>query len=708
MIRALYVSYLLSWCFACSLLKQAVADQGGVLGADGHPVQDGFQSLPRTSEEPTLRRSAERIRDIMDAIHQQQHPPKSTCKSRRLLVVQFSQTMEGIGSLLKLLTAGLAEAAHSNRTLVWGLDLPYSFANTRQLWHSAVQHKPLSVSGIDLFCENGWLHQGGGPYSCFFQHLSTCSVEDAEMEELVELGRRGFSDESRLKIMEPRRGPACFHPPFNMPLFKKCKGDGAMERHEWAAALAGYAFRLKPQLKKTFDKRRAGAWPIEAGGKVACQCGNRTISNSSLGKVWGFHVRHGDTKAMPKLYGNKRWYPLSEFLKAAQEKARGLGATSYRQTCQNAEDGTHGDQCSRCTPSQSSQLLPSAILVTSDNPDMPGEVQSACSPEELAQWPGGASVAPCIFFPEPSQRYRTTHGHVAAMEGACELGTCAMYPDIALYYRNLNDQSPEARAKRIFRTIVEGIEDLYMLSHAHLLVGTASSHFSVMGVLLSWARYGVPPGAENVIFMDKELVEAGVVQCGFLHTNFNKTSEIALEKGHMRWTMHTRRFREGLEDGLAYKEDHDASKMELMINLRMEQNLPKLPENVFRTEVERWTGGKNFLWPGECPLPGMDTNDIDQKISYATELNNWGGAHFFLHTDQAMKCWLVAQSVLEELLTSTVGRNETKRNEISALLDVLQGNLETAHKQFFPYYLGKAVIDYLLISRIAGEGQVGS
>lgn len=77
--------------------------------------------------------------------------------------------------------------------------------------------------------------------------------------------------------MEPRRGPACYHPPVDIPLFKKLtlfgretnKNDEnrTMERHEWAAALAAYVFRLKPSLKKIFDHWRVRVWPIEAGGE---------------------------------------------------------------------------------------------------------------------------------------------------------------------------------------------------------------------------------------------------------------------------------------------------------------------------------------------------------------------------------------------------------------------------------------------------------
>lgn len=273
---------------------------------------------------------------------------------------------------------------------------------------------------------------------------------------------------------------------------------------------------------------------------------------------------------------------------------------------------------------------------------MPSEVQSACSTEELDKWPGGASFAPCILFPEPSQRYRTLFGHIAAMEGACELGTCALYPDIAQYYRMHNDQNPEVRAKRIFRTIVEGIEDLYALSYANVLAGTAASYFTVMGSLLFWARYGVPPGAKNVIYMDGELVESGVVQCGFLHTNFNKTSEIALDKAlgaHALDDAYAKVYR-GIRrcPGLQRRARCFEKGVTVMLNLRMEQNLPKLPESVFRTEVKRWTRKQSFVWPGKCPLPGQNSNGNDQMINYAENLTNWGGIHFFLHTEQAMKC----------------------------------------------------------------------
>lgn len=82
---------------------------------------------------------------------------------------------------------------------------------------------------------------------------------------------------------------------------------------------------------------------MRRGGKVARRCClNRTMSHSVTGnvsgKVWGSHVRHGDTKAMSKLYGNKRWYPFSEYLKAAREKAHVLASESCYQARRNGNE----------------------------------------------------------------------------------------------------------------------------------------------------------------------------------------------------------------------------------------------------------------------------------------------------------------------------------------------------------------------------------
>jgi hypothetical protein len=69
------------------------------------------------------------IAELMARIHAQQHPHTTApflsraeaCSQARLLVMQYvPESFEGICSILKSLMLGLAQAAWSNRTLIWG------------------------------------------------------------------------------------------------------------------------------------------------------------------------------------------------------------------------------------------------------------------------------------------------------------------------------------------------------------------------------------------------------------------------------------------------------------------------------------------------------------------------------------------------------------------------------------------------------------
>lgn len=128
------------------------------------------------------------MKKIMKYLQDQQHPPKESCKSRRLLMTQFIQgNFEGLGSIIKVIMMGIAEAAHSNRTLIWGLDLPFIFERARHEWYNKdleEGHKTF-IKGFEFDC--GSSYQGGGPYGCFFEQLSTCTIEDISGTELLQI-----------------------------------------------------------------------------------------------------------------------------------------------------------------------------------------------------------------------------------------------------------------------------------------------------------------------------------------------------------------------------------------------------------------------------------------------------------------------------------------------------------------------------------------
>jgi hypothetical protein len=147
------------------------------------------------------------IKKLMKYLHDHQHPPKESCKSRRLLITQFIQgNFEGLGSIIKVIMMGLSEAAHSNRTLIWGLDLPFIFERARDEWFNkdlSEEHRTF-IKGFGFDCESSI--QGGGPYGCFFEQLSTCSIEDISDIDVKNLAENGFNDDNRVKFLESRRG----------------------------------------------------------------------------------------------------------------------------------------------------------------------------------------------------------------------------------------------------------------------------------------------------------------------------------------------------------------------------------------------------------------------------------------------------------------------------------------------------------------------
>lgn len=207
-------------------------------------------------------RGLDDVRLLLRMLHAQQHPPKPLCATTRLLVVQFAhESFEGLGSILKLVALGLAQAAFSNRTLVWGLDLSPILEYTRAEWEGGYP----TVHGQRLRCDAGG---GGGAMNCFFAPLSSCSLADVTWEELRGLGVAGFDDSARVRLLEARRSVAAYHLPAGV-----LRRGSRWPRHLWAGALALYAFRLQPGLVTAFEaRRRALGWAAD----TAC-----------------VHVRHG-------------------------------------------------------------------------------------------------------------------------------------------------------------------------------------------------------------------------------------------------------------------------------------------------------------------------------------------------------------------------------------------------------------------------------
>eukprot|EP01041_Mallomonas_annulata_P002553 gene2553-4986_t len=619
------------------------------------------------------------IEEIMNAIHIQQHPEKHVCLSRRLLILQFdARSFEGIGSILRIVYMGLAEAAHSNRTLVWGLDLPYLFDRTRKLWQgnhylsnrsSRLTSSLLNINDISLNC-TGWRKQGGGPYSCFFKKLSSCSLMDATYDELQNLALNGFEDRNRLKLQDA--------------------GNRGLDiRHKWAAALAAYAFRLKPNLKTIFEQKWFNLMQ-EADIGV------------SSGQIWGMHIRHGDVSALTAVYQNRIVYSFEEFFIAARDKARRL-YKFQSQTCNaiNGNDGNDNKNTSSSSSSCSSScnednsedengdnsfntdtnrnlssptkkhlLLPRGIFIASDNPNTSTIIHNLNIQTILNNWP------------DSSQRFRTNHGsHTVAADGGCILQSCALPWDILQEYTTTTTTTTTAaaastttatatattdrmyepavpRENRIMRVLLESIEDLFYLSKTDVLITQMTSHYSTYATLLI-----------------KEVSE-GSLHCAFIHSGAN-LSAIPAGRGAERWNRLTHKFFQGLSEDYCdanldinftlnefqqqmFKQDRcssinntsksnnnivdnmkqfgsssytssstsseDSCLEPILFNtgsdrfrLRMEDNLPMFPHSAFEIEVQGWLGTV------ESELPEGNNEDREGKESRESSFTIWPG-----------------------------------------------------------------------------------
>ena len=267
------------------------------------------------------------VKQVLAQLHAQQHPPKGQCKTKRLLVTQFANSFEGLGSILKLVLLGLAEAAHENRTLIWGLDLPFMFENSREEWYDNVTHtgrRDVDIEGRDGFrfdCGSYQHYDGSGPYACFFQALSSCTIDDVSFAELRGMGPGGFDDGARVRIQEERRAPgAAYHYPVYNPAYTTLVDDYPYPvrnlRHKWAAALGAYVFRPKGDVLAWLEGRRRAVWPPHLGGtrrEPGCsRCDGPPEGDG--GRLWGLHVRHGDLKALKDVYVPNAFPYLAPYL----------------------------------------------------------------------------------------------------------------------------------------------------------------------------------------------------------------------------------------------------------------------------------------------------------------------------------------------------------------------------------------------------------
>jgi glycosyltransferase involved in cell wall biosynthesis len=574
--------------------------------------------------------SSPAVRALLAAYAARQAPPKSACRSTRLLVTHLDdEHFEGLGSVLGEVLGALGEAAHSNRTLVWGLGLPYMLDRTRDEWAAPLGSRGAGrvwwPRGEPLDCSS-WEGSGGGAWACFFRALSTCSLEDASVDELVALGADPYNNSARLKLMEHRRGVAAFTVPAAAaaPDFAAAAAGARSPRHAMAAATAGYLFRLAPRVAAAVEARRADLWGGRAG--VACPRGAPPAPANRSGPVWAMHVRRGDVARNAAVYGNRRLFSFDAMLAEAARAAHAAVAAG--------------------------RPAPAAIYVASDGAAAEW-VEDVCARRAAAgaAFPGG--VLPAVFAAAAGERFTSPLGsHTAAADGGCQAECALEATDVLALRTAAAKPGAEPSAVRMMRVLAEAAEELFLLSRADEFIGQASSFFSTSAMLLGWAHRAGGADAAATHMPDAAGVAAGTVQCGLIAAGLNATAAIPAGRGHERWIAVSKRFIGGVtpEDtaecgghttGYLFGCDIPARRM------RFDALLPLMPAGVFAREARRWLGAPAHarVWDGECPLldedwEAADGADVHDALRFAAlSFDAAEGHRASAHQGQAFACW---------------------------------------------------------------------
>jgi glycosyltransferase involved in cell wall biosynthesis len=593
------------------------------------------------------------------ALHAQQHPPRSECRSRRLLLVQNpARHFEGLASSMNQVVVGLAQAAHGNRTLIWGLSLPYLFDRTRPLWEPAADGGDAGAArvsdaarGLPMDGCARWKGRGGGPHACFFLPLSSCSLADVSPAELAALRADALNDGARVKMMEARRGVAAYHVPAEGPMAEAAlRAAGAAQPNvAWSAALAAYTFRLRPRVRAALEARREALWwggGGEAGAAAAVTADGRSgggggAAAPARGAVWSVHVRHGDVRALAGTYRNRRVFTFEDFWLAAL----GAGARTRK-----------GEG-------------PSLLFFASDSTDGAAWAAELAASGRLArEWPRRLPPVPRLATPDPASRFLSPLGsHTSAADGACIGRVCALPPEnVTELLRAAAKPDAVPAAVRLFTVFSDAVEDLFLLSSGDMLLAQCSSFFSTYAGMLLWARGGgFAPGGALFRCLDEADVRAGTLQSGFFPGVTPGTEDMPPRGGDgtsLRWERHTDCFVEGRRAAPSAR-----------IAYAPGAPVPTLPGAAFHAEATRWSRRADSGWgpirPSECPIlrPAFEAGEVEAAGGEGEGAEEWeaafggrGGAALRLaaanlrrgrrhrpdHSNQAFRCWKHAAEVL--------------------------------------------------------------
>lgn len=509
---------------------------------------------------------------------------------------------------MRQMMIGLSAAIHSNRILIWGVNLPMMFRETS----IGVNVFNVLVRGVNIDCSDASLSDGGS-YNCFFESLSSCSLSNsASPEELVALSRSAYNASARIAVSEDRKSLAMYHPPFGMfsaildklklrlraqgqNAFNAVTSDQHLRRQIWAAAISAYVFRLRADIVSQF-------WSLHS-----------SIFPSRYSRVWGLHVRHGDVRSQRAVYAYKPVFSFEQYFQAARSASREQGLAPHAlyvatdsimadSVAQRYRDSSSTVRKYRDSTVRKVDARPGQQLDLDEDGDDEGDdddddddkyiaarrakgigmyfakTEALVVNEEQVQYKGSNIIndgveiedinayddywfgytVPNISIIDNSIRYRNEHGsHTVAADGACTfdeklaeqgLQICAIDMEAMAIYKATERHRSVPRPTRLMLALLEAIEDLYILSLCDTLIGTGTSYYSTMASLLIWARTGAVNASNTAVFLDSEGMTSGTLPNAYLN-NYHQLEPSAnlVTDTSVKWKQYTDEFISGIE-----------------------------------------------------------------------------------------------------------------------------------------------------------------
>ena len=401
-------------------------------------------------------------------------------------------------------------------------------------------------------------------WECYFEPLGRCSWANVGRNEQKALMTHADSCEARVKLSTPVRGaPTLYSPPETLRklLPKDMAPEGVAKC--WASAVMGYVVRFRPEIRERFEKRRLSLFDGADGAGYAAA-----------------HLRAGDTQMHANQY-NGRVYTNKPNLNAT---VLGTALRNY-----------YGNEAA-------------------DNLYLATDYYKADKAvRELTDITG---IREAVVLP----RYRTAHGShntafavtLASIRNLLPMELWPSYTGNDGRYSGPDAQKLAEADQQVVR--LEALEDFYLLSHADVIVGSASSHFAVGSWLYSYTRQD--GRAADAIWVDQDMVRSGIYANGFMHGQVNTTFELR-NNPEQRVLIATMRWMDW-----PYKPERDPA-----IVFHERYSIPIVPAESMQRMRDGWSckngiGADNYI--RECVIRIMDGETLDGECSSSADLLNVG------------------------------------------------------------------------------------